>query len=63
MGSGASTEKASLWTAEEQLQNENAVAIQRKTADKVAEYFYYGLPVKVDLRSHFHPNFLIKSLI
>ena len=47
MGSGFSASKTSLWTEDEQKENEAALRLQKKTAGSVATYFYYGLPIKV----------------
>lgn len=51
MGSGFSASKTSLWTEEEQKENETALKLQKKTAQSVATYFYYGLPIKVNKES------------
>ena len=51
MGSGFSASTTSLWTEEEQKENEAALKLQKKTAQSVATYFYYGLPIKVNKES------------
>lgn len=51
-GSGAIKSQNNLhWTDEENVENEAALRFQMSAADLCAEYFYYGLPVKMTKES------------
>ena len=55
MGSGASRVakvQVAVWSEQELEENEKAIKFQRQCADKIAEHYYYGLPVKAKKESN-----------
>lgn len=48
MGSAVSSrtnEKYSLWTKEEQEENERCIELQKDAAKYIAEHIFYGIPI------------------
>jgi len=55
MGSGVTkfaTSDSPVWTEQEIRENEAALKYQRECADKIAEHYYYGMPVKAKKESN-----------